>query len=51
MYRVIYYNDLNIVTDKPFETQAAAEAFADDLDWSHIVSMSESRTITDVATP
>lgn len=51
MYRVVYYNDLNIVTDKSFETQAAAEAFAATLDWYKIITLSESRVIADVATP
>lgn len=51
MYRVIYYNDLNIVTDKSFETQAAAEAFAGTLDWYKIITLTESRVIADVVTP
>ena len=51
MFRVIYYNDLNIVTDKSFETQAAAETFAATLDWCKIITLTESRVIADVVTP
>lgn len=46
MYKVVYFNDLNMVTDKDFETEAAARAFLATLDWGRIVTIS--RTITDV---
>lgn len=48
MYKVIYFNDLNLVTDKDFESEAAARTFLATLDWGRIVTMTTSRTITDV---
>lgn len=48
MYKVIYFNRLNLVTDKDFETEAAARAFLSTLDWGRIVTITESRTISDV---
>ena len=48
MYKVIYFSELNIVTDKDFPTLTAATAFYNTLDWGVIVTISESRTITDV---
>lgn len=51
MYRVIYYNSLNIVTDKKFDNVTDARAFAETCDWARVVSFTESRTIVDVTTP
>ena len=48
MYKVIYFSELNIVTDKDFNTLGEATAFYNTLDWGVIVTISESRTITDV---
>lgn len=51
MYRVIYYNNINMIVDKAFETLAEATAFAATLDWCKVVSLTESRTISDVTIP
>ena len=51
MYKVIYFNELNLVTDKDFETLADATTFATGLDWYRIVTITASRTIVDVTTP
>ena len=51
MYRVIYYNSINMITEKVFETLAEAGAFANTLDWCKVVSFTQSRTITDVTIP
>lgn len=51
MYKVIYFNDLNLVTDKDFATLAEATTFSTGLDWFRIVTVTESRTIVDVTTP
>lgn len=48
MYKVIYFSELNIVVDKDFDTLAEATVFYTTLDWGVIVTISESRTITDV---
>lgn len=48
MYKVIYFDDLNLVVSRNFDTEAAATAFAATLDWSKVVKLEESRTITDV---
>ena len=51
MYKVVYFNELNLVIDKDFETLAEATAFATGLDWYRIVTVTASRTIVDVTTP
>ena len=48
MYKVVYFNSLNLITDKDFETEAAARAFLSTLDWGRIVTLTPSRTINDV---
>lgn len=48
MYKVVYFNELNLVTDKDFETEAAARTFLATLDWGRIVQLTASRTISDV---
>ena len=51
MYRVIYYDKINVLTEMCFDTLTEATAFAGTLDWSKIISFTESRTITDVTIP
>lgn len=48
MYKVIYFDDLNLVVSRDFDTETAATAFAASLDWAKVVKLVESRTITDV---
>ena len=51
MYTVVYFDELNLITSKEFETLADATAFAAGLDWYRIVALTASRTIVDVTTP
>lgn len=51
MYKVIYFNDLNLVTDKDFDTEAEARTFLATVDWGRLVTLTASRTITDITTP
>ena len=51
MYRVIYYDDLNILTEMEFDTEAAARTFMAGLDWCRLITFSTSRTISDITTP
>lgn len=49
MYKVIYFDDLNLITSEDFPALAGARSFAASQDWAKIVTLSESRTITDVS--
>lgn len=51
MYRVIYYNDLNILDEMIFDTEAEARTFMTDLDWCRLITFNTSRTISDITTP
>lgn len=49
MYIVVYFNEFNIVMQDEFQTVGEARAFAATKDWAKIVTVTSSRTITDVA--
>lgn len=51
MYRVIYYDNLNILSEMAFDTLADATAFMAGLDWAKLITFSTSRTISDVTIP
>ena len=48
MYKVIYFNDIDMVTSQDFELLTDAQTFAATLDWYKIVTFTASRTIADV---
>ena len=48
MYIVVYFNEFGVVTQSGFNTSGEATAFANTKDWAKIVTISSSRTITDV---
>lgn len=51
MIKVVYYDDLNLVTDKEFDNVTDARTFASTKDWARVVNITDSRTISDVTTP
>lgn len=51
MIKVVYYDDLNLVTDKEFDNETDARTFAASKDWARVIDISASRTISDITTP
>lgn len=48
VYKVIYFNDLSLVTSKDFTTESEARLFAETLSFARVVRFVTSKTITDI---
>ena len=48
VYKVIYFNELNLVTCKDFSTESEARLYMSTLDYARLVRFVTSRNITDI---
>ena len=48
VYKVIYFNELNLVTCKNFSTEAEARLYMVTLDFARLIRFVTSRNITDI---
>lgn len=48
IYKVIYFNELNLVTCKDFAAEAEARLFMATLDFARLIRFVTSRNITDI---
>lgn len=48
MIIVVYFDELNLITEKEFDNATDARTFASTKDWARVVNITPSRTISDI---